>query len=157
MKNRAYKRAGNAKRLKHDRKKNVLFLFIGIVGFLGIILISSHLWLNHDAHEDSSYDSYINSQVPSSSVCMAGDLLKKKAVLSVEIDDEVYYGCCEKCLNKLIANENNERYAIDPYSNKQVNKADSYIRLTEERSGKVEYFESESNFYDYAKKQRGMY
>ena len=55
---------------------------------------------------------------------------------------KIYYGCCEMCKDRL-ANDAKLRAAVDPYSRKEVNKADAV--LAQDSNGSVFYFENDTN------------
>ena len=81
-------------------------------------------------------------KVDSKFVCMVNDNLYPKEQISIAVQGKTYYGCCEMCKDKL-ANSDAARKAIDPVSNKVVDKAQAVIGATD--AGKVFYFESMKN------------
>ena len=75
------------------------------------------------------------------------ETLKKE----VKFDGKTYYGCCEMCKER-IPKDATVRMAIDPYSHKQVDKANAVIAVTG-NNGEVSYFENKENYAKYVKKQ----
>jgi YHS domain-containing protein len=75
-------------------------------------------------------------------VCMVTNRAFQKDQVPVEVSGKTYYGCCEMCKDKL-ANDAKLRAAIDPFSHKEVNKADAVI--AQDTKGNVFYFENDAN------------
>ena len=71
--------------------------------------------------------------------------------IAVPVNDKTYYGCCQKCVNDLNADEST-RFATDPLSKKMVDKATAFIIINPDKSGAVLYFESEQNAKKYLEK-----
>ena len=82
--------------------------------------------------------------VPNDLVCMVNNDYMGREQLEVEVDGKIYYGCCEMCQERLPVDES-VRVAIDPISQKEVDKADAVIAVTGER-GEVTYFENKENY-----------
>lgn len=85
--------------------------------------------------------------VPNDLVCMVNNDYMGREQLEVEVDGKIYYGCCEMCQERLPVDES-VRVAIDPISQKEVDKADAVIAVTGER-GEVTYFENKENYQKY--------
>ena len=83
---------------------------------------------------------------------MVNDAYMGKKQFDVKFDGKIYYGCCEMCKER-IPKDATVRLAIDPYSNKQVDKAVAVIAVTG-NNGEVSYFESKDNYTKYLKKQK---
>ncbi|MFQ5585353.1 MAG: hypothetical protein ACE5GF_00775 [Thermodesulfobacteriota bacterium] len=62
-----------------------------------------------------------------------------KTQIPVYVDDKVYYGCCQGCVNAL-KTERTFRFAQDPVTGREVDKADAFI--IEGPAGEALYFES---------------
>ncbi|CAG1064770.1 hypothetical protein BAC1_00336 [uncultured bacterium] len=77
--------------------------------------------------------------VKHSDVCMVQNRHGIMKMIPVEVDGKMYYGCCAGCVGKLKFNPA-VRYANDPVSGKQVDKASAFI--IGNRDGTVIYFES---------------
>jgi len=87
--------------------------------------------------------------VPNDLVCMVNNDYMGTEQLEVEVNGKTYYGCCEMCQERLPVDES-VRVAIDPISQKQVDKADAVIAVTGIR-GEVSYFENEENYHKFVK------
>ncbi len=85
-------------------------------------------------------------QVPNNLVCMVNNAYMGVPQLEVPFEGKMYFGCCEMCQER-IPKEKEARIAVDPYSLKDVDKAEAYIVLVGER-GEVAYFENEKNYKD---------
>jgi len=72
-------------------------------------------------------------------VCMVNDAVMGKAQIPVRFEDRTYYGCCEGCVERL-KSDRTARYAADPVTGKEVDKAKAVI--LEGPSGEALYFES---------------
>ena len=87
-------------------------------------------------------------RLPNSQVCMVNNKFMNKDQIVVRIKNKTYYGCCEGCVKTL--NENPaSRAAIDPLTNKQVDKAIAYITAKPGTKDEVLYFISEANARKY--------
>ena len=117
---------------------------------LGLLILISFLLLSNTNNEKISGNAIIDqiTIIESKYVCMVNDDVYDTPQIPVPIDGKTYYGCCMGCKAKL-ENDINTRYAIDPISNNQVDKATAIIGQT--NSGKVLYFESQQNFNKYNK------
>ncbi len=150
MSNQISRRARKSRKLKKEKKANhyaisLAFSFI----FFGLVFISYQLFIKNDFQRSKAYKKYKNQEVPASIVCMYGDEIKTHPTKSIVLDDDIYYVCCDKCLRKLEVNYKDPRMAIDLFSGDPVKKSGSYIRLEDSGSGKVNYFDSEENFYKF--------
>ena len=88
------------------------------------------------------------AKLESSLVCYVNNAYMGKEQIPVEVDGKIYYGCCEGCVDKL-KNMREIRYALDPLTGKEVDKALAYIVLKPNGNGEVLYFESEENYIKY--------
>merc|ERR1712232_951318 len=84
-------------------------------------------------------------RVKSSYVCYVNNNYMGKEQIPVEVDGKTYYGCCQGCVGNLKKNRA-PRYATDPLTGREVDKATAYIVLKPNGNGKVLYFESEENY-----------
>lgn len=75
-------------------------------------------------------------------VCMVNNKLFQKEQIPVVVDGKTYYGCCQMC-KKTLNDKPGSRMAIDPVSDKIVDKATAIIGALP--NGTVYYFESEKN------------
>ena len=101
--------------------------------------------------ESNGHTTQIGELVPSDEVCMVNDAYIGKKQFEVKFDGKTYYGCCEMCKER-IPKDATVRMAIDPYSHKQVDKANAVIAVTG-NNGEVSYFENKENYAKYVKKQ----
>ena len=83
-------------------------------------------------------------------VCMMNNKLFTTELIPVEVNGKVYYGCCQGCVESL-KNNRSIRYAVDPYSGEEIDKADAYIILNSDGSQSVLYFKSEENYLNFIK------
>ncbi|HET7435435.1 MAG TPA: hypothetical protein VFN10_12075 [Thermoanaerobaculia bacterium] len=86
------------------------------------------------------------TKVEPKTVCMINEHAMGKDQIPVEVEGKTYYGCCEMC-KKALATDASKRVAVDPVSQKQVDKAKAVIASQED--GKVFYFESDANLAKY--------
>ncbi len=82
---------------------------------------------------------------------MVNNQFMGRAQIPVEVGGNTYYGCCEMCKSRL-ANDASARTAVDPVSNRPVDKSLAVIARTE--TGATLYFENEQNFNTYARQSR---
>lgn len=88
------------------------------------------------------------AKLESSLVCYVNNAYMGKEQIPVEVDGKIYYGCCEGCVDKL-KNMREIRFALDPLTGKEVDKALAFIVLKPDGNGEVLYFESEENYIKY--------
>lgn len=75
-----------------------------------------------------------------SEVCMVtNNVVAGMQMIPVEVEGKTYYGCCQGCVGKL-KNNRSARYATDPLTGKEVDKARAFIVADEKN--KALYFES---------------
>jgi len=85
-------------------------------------------------------------ELPDSVVCMISNLVKPIAMSSITVQNDVYWGCCDKCLNRLNYNIGNVQFATDPYSGKRLKKSEAIIHINPSDKRTVLYFESEESY-----------
>lgn len=88
------------------------------------------------------------AKLKSSFVCYINNNYMGIEQIPVEVDGKIYYGCCEGCVDKL-KNQRETRYAIDPLTGKEVDKATAFIVLKPNAGASVLYFQSEENYLKY--------
>ncbi|HWM90884.1 MAG TPA: hypothetical protein VN493_08965 [Thermoanaerobaculia bacterium] len=86
-------------------------------------------------------------RVETKKVCMVNNQVFDKDQIPVAVDGKTYYGCCEMCKERL-AKDVAARTAVDPVTNKPVDKATAVIAAMPD--GKVLYFESQETFEKYS-------
>lgn len=116
--------------LTYLARKMTISLFI----VLGILAL--HAYAEADAKKVTQL-----KQTKTSEVCMVNDAVMGKPQIPVSFEGKTYYGCCEGCVERLKA-DRSARYAKDPVTGKEVDKATAFI--TEGPSGEALYFESEA-------------
>lgn len=97
------------------------------------------------AVKENKVKSDTTAKLKSNFVCYINNAYMGKEQIPVQVDGKIYYGCCEGCVDKL-KNVRETRYALDPLTGKEVDKAEAYIVLKPNGNGEVLYFESEDNF-----------
>jgi YHS domain-containing protein len=88
--------------------------------------------------------------LPKDLVCMVNNAyMGGKKQFPVPFEEKMYYGCCEMCV-KTIKNEREVRYAKDPVTGQEIDKAEAFIALKPGgANGDVLYFASEENYKKY--------
>ena len=86
----------------------------------------------------------VGDKVPNKQVCMVNNAYMGKDQFEVPYDGKTYYGCCNMCVER-IPNDETARKAKDPYTGKEIDKANAYIVLKDQQ-GNVDYFENEENY-----------
>lgn len=86
-----------------------------------------------------------DAKLKSSLVCYVNNRFMGIEQIPVKVDGKIYYGCCEGCMDKL-KKMRETRYALDPFSGSEVDKAEAFIVLNPNGSGEVLYFQSEENY-----------
>ena len=86
----------------------------------------------------------VGDKVPNKQVCMVNNAYMGKDQFEVPYDGKTYYGCCNMCVER-IPNDETARKAKDPFTGKEVDKANAYIVLKDQQ-GNVDYFENEENY-----------
>lgn len=77
-----------------------------------------------------------------STVCMVNNHYMGRPQIPVQVDGKTYYGCCQMC-EKRLRDEPSARNAVDPVTQKQVDKA--LALMARDQEGKVFYFENEAS------------
>jgi hypothetical protein len=90
------------------------------------------------------------ARVESSKVCYVNNKFMGIEQIPVDFENKTYYGCCEGCVVKL-KTMRESRYAIDPSTGKEVDKALAFIVLSPSGNNDVLYFESEESYIEYIK------
>lgn len=124
-----------------------------VINGFGIILFAgAFTWMGLQAYYGSQHeadDSYY-SQLPSimdtiapNKVCMADDVYQGNyPTIATSIAAKTYFACDQKGIQELFL-QGRKRIAIDPFSNRNVDKAKAVISIDPKKDGKVMYFESE--------------
>lgn len=119
--------------------------YISII-FISLISISACNLVGSDESSETAANvaPQVGDQVPNNLVCMVNDAYMGIPQLEVSYEGKIYYGCCEMCQER-IPKEKEARIAVDPYTLKDVDKADAYIVLVGDQ-GQVAYFENERSY-----------
>ena len=120
------------------------YIAIAIMTSVVFIACNSDTNSSEDAEVTASRTPQVGDQVPNNLVCMVNNAYMGVPQLEVPYEGKTYYGCCEMCQER-IPKEKEARIAVDPYSLKDVDKADAYIVLVGDQ-GQIAYFESEKNY-----------
>lgn len=91
-----------------------------------------------------------DTKLKSSLVCFVNNKFMGIDQIPVVFEGKTYYGCCQDCVAK-INNMREVRYAKDPLTGKEVDKALAYIVLSPQGNNDVLYFESEQNSRSFIK------
>lgn len=95
---------------------------------------------------DSTVPTHPAGAVESDLVCMVNNAYMGRKQLPVAFEGQTYYGCCEMCVAK-IQNNREVRYAFDPVTGEEVDKANAFIVLKPGAvNGDVLYFASEETY-----------
>lgn len=104
---------------------------LAVLFITGLVLVSGMAYADQLRKVETSY------------VCMVNNEVMAKPQIPVKVEDKTYYGCCEMCAGTL-KKDRKARFAIDPVSGKEVDKAKAVIGA--KPNGEVLYFESEATF-----------
>jgi YHS domain-containing protein len=91
-----------------------------------------------------------SAKLASSKVCFVNNKFMGIDQIPVEFEGKTYYGCCKDCVGKL-QNIREIRYAKDPLTGAEVDKALAYIVIAPQGNNDVLYFESEDNYLKFNK------
>ncbi len=137
-------------------KKSIFYISIVVVLVFSIYTLSESSWFEEsNVPEVSNITSVSNvSEVSNKEpdvklktelVCMVNDAFMGIKQFPVPMGDKMYYGCCEQCVDK-IKNNRQFRYAKDPLTGEEVDKALAFIVMKSEKDHSVYYFKSENNY-----------
>ncbi|RZT91301.1 hypothetical protein EV201_3115 [Ancylomarina subtilis] len=136
------------KNISHKKGKAQGLIILGLLVFLAGIIVYGPV-LNSDDKMD--YSSFEGEIITDSMVCMLRGDIKSRPTLPIEINSKTYWGCCQNCLGKLMRNENNALFALDPFSGQSVDKADAIIRQDPQNNKRVFFFKSNETYNQYLK------
>ena len=130
---------------------NILAIVLLGGGMVFIVFMTA----NNTAHNDDGNDSYLASlpapgdTIAHNKICMVDDIYQGDyPTLNLSLTGKRYFGCDAKAIQSLSI-EPNLRSAIDPFTNRKVDKASAVIAISPKRDGKVLYFESMQTFNQY--------
>ena len=90
------------------------------------------------------------AKIESSKVCYVNNKFMGIDQIPVEFENKTYYGCCEGCVLKL-KTLRETRFAKDPFTGNEVDKAAAFIVLKPKGNNDVLYFESKQSYIEYIK------
>ena len=90
------------------------------------------------------------AKIESNKVCYVNNKYMGIDQIPVEFENKTYYGCCEGCVVKL-KTMRETRYAKDPFTGNEVDKAMAFIVLSPTGNNDVLYFESLQTYKDFIK------
>ncbi|MCP5468543.1 MAG: TRASH domain-containing protein [Deltaproteobacteria bacterium] len=125
--------------------KSYFSYFLKALLMLPLMLISLNV-----VAEGQSSSSYIEKVEPKK-VCMVNNKFMGIDQIPVEVEEKTYYGCCENCVSKL-NKDKAVRYATDPMTGEQVDKAHAFTAMVNDGSNKALYFKSEKTYQQYLEK-----
>ena len=100
--------------------------------------------------QENSTEAKKEAKLESSLVCFVNNKFMGINQIPVEVEGKTYYGCCQDCVAK-IKTQREVRYAKDPLTGAEVDKALAYIVISPQGNNDVLYFESEQNYLTYLK------
>ena len=121
-----------------------------VLSFVGIILIGIIAFNIYNNAPPATWVSF-DQELPHNKVCMVNNTYLGVQQIEVPVDEKMYYGCCEMCVDKLNRLES-VRFGTDPLTGEQVDKANAFIVLKSKTTGEVHYFLSEENFEEFKSK-----
>ncbi|MCU4173972.1 hypothetical protein [Carboxylicivirga sp. N1Y90] len=136
-----------------SKKEKHYLIYAGTICFI-IILLGYYSSINRSIKYENAYKAYENKEVPDSVVCMISNLVKPIATNPIMVQDDVYWGCCDRCLNRLGQNIGNVRFASDPHTGKKLKKSDAIIHINPTNKRTVLYFESNESYNNFLKQQK---
>jgi YHS domain-containing protein len=135
---------------KYTVSKSVKKEIFRIAGFVLILAAACICIPAYASGELQAANNLAGSQIKTSLVCMMNNAFMGTEQIPVQVNGKTYYGCCAGCAASLQANTNNIRYAQDPYSGEEVDKAEAFIALKSPATKEVLYFKSEENYKAYS-------
>jgi len=135
-------------------KTKIAILVTGIL-FLGAVSISCNSTKKEKIENKTEVTKTVvtkakDAKLKSSLVCFVNNKYMGIDQIPVDFEGKTYYGCCEDCVGKL-KNIRETRYAKDPLTGAEVDKALAYIVIAPQGNNDVLYFESEENYKKYTK------
>ncbi|MGV8946304.1 MAG: hypothetical protein ACOH1N_07740 [Lutibacter sp.] len=100
--------------------------------------------------QENSSEAKKDAKLKSSLVCFVNNKFMGIDQIPVEVEGKTYYGCCPDCVGK-IKTLREVRYATDPLTGAEVDKALAYIVMAPQGNNDILYFESEQTYIDYIK------
>lgn len=138
----------------HKRIKKSKWEFLSTVLILGMVVTVFAVFVFYQFNASRSKEALLSAPavsgiLPVQQVCLVNNKFMGRDQILVNFDEKTYYGCCQMCVDK-IKSDRSVRFATDPVTGKEVDKAVALITVNPSGSG-VLYFDSEDNyrrFYD---------
>jgi len=92
----------------------------------------------------------VETPIKNSLICMVNNRYMGIKQIPVGVNGKTYYGCCQGCVTKL-KSQRHFRYALDPFTGEEVDKANAYAVLNPNGSGTVMYFKTANHYEKYFK------
>lgn len=121
-------------------KSKILYISIILVIVSGFFILMNKSMFNI-SHKTKATSISLQTEL----VCMVNDAYMGIKQFPVPVDDKMYYGCCEQCVDK-IKNNRMLRFAKDPLTGELVDKSLAFIVMKSEADRSVYYFESRDNY-----------
>ena len=146
----------------NTKKRKIKWNDVFITALAAVVIVGFFVWFVMHAYQQEQFEQAAKEKyeatLPSPGVaidhklvCMASDLFHGKDQIEVVVANETYYGCSQKAIRDITANEK-MRFAIDPYSKNSIDKALAFIAINPNKTGSILYFESEENLRNYFKR-----
>ncbi|MBR8536666.1 hypothetical protein KDU71_13910 [Carboxylicivirga sediminis] len=134
---------------QQDKKfrKYLLTTFLALLILLVCTLMfytygcETRLWIK-------TYTEY-NKLLPANQVCFTGEQLTAHEAKKVQLHQQTFYVCSERCLNVLKNHFREISRTKDPLTQETINKANAVIGLHKQGSTHVLFFKSEQNLQTY--------
>ncbi|MBS2212625.1 hypothetical protein KEM09_14500 [Carboxylicivirga mesophila] len=135
---------------RQQDKKFRKYLLITFSGLLTIVVCTllfytygcnTRLWIK-------TYTSYGNT-LPPGQVCFTGEQLSPHETKKVQIHQQTFYVCSERCLNLLKNHFREFSQTKDPLTQETINKANAVIGLQKQGSTHVLFFKSQQHLKAY--------
>lgn len=133
-------------------KTRIAILVTGIL-FLGFVSCNTQNKKTNETNvevKNTVVKTKKEAKLKTSLVCFVNNKFMGIDQIPVEFEGKTYYGCCPDCVGKL-KNIRETRYAIDPLTGTEVDKALAYIVIAPQGNNDVLYFESEENYLKFSK------
>lgn len=121
-------------------KKSLILFIVAVIIISGSYILIGNILLKMSDGPDVS-----NVKLQTELVCMVNDTYMGIKQFPVPMGDKMYYGCCEQCVDK-IKNNRQFRYAKDPLTGEEVDKASAFIVMKSEIDHSVYYFKSNDSY-----------
>lgn len=139
--------------MMHRKKgRHGLPLWLGVIG-LALAGTVAGAWISQEASaaqagEHAAEVPAAASGLDRSKVCFINDQYMGKPQIPVPVDGKTYYGCCQGCADRL-REDRSTRFAKDPHTGKEVDKATAFIASDPRGGAQVLYFESADTYAAY--------